>query len=133
MHKLTIVNTGETVEISQDTPILRRLTDLRIPIRHNCRGRARCTTCRCRIIEGAENLTPKNEFEDFVLNLQGVNEPDIRLACQTRLTGDAEIEYVNEMPEEDRPWTIDPAYELPRWSPEEMGHPKMKEEQGYDL
>lgn len=128
MPNLTIRNSGETVEISPEESILRRLTRMRVPIRHNCRGRARCTTCRCRVIDGAENLTPKNEFEVFVLNLQDVNEPDIRLACQTRLTGDAAVEYVNEMPEEDRPWTLDPSYSLPEWSPDEMGHPKMKEQ-----
>src|SRR5690606_29396720 len=26
---------------------------------HQCNGRARCTTCRVRVLKGAENLTPR--------------------------------------------------------------------------
>lgn len=127
MPRLTILNNGKDLQIAPDESILRQLVEARVPIRHNCRGRARCTTCRVHVIEGMENLNAKNEYEQFILALRDDVEPDIRLACQSRAGGDVTIEYVNEFPEGERPWDDDPDYQLPRWAAEEMGHPKMKE------
>ncbi|MEP0815336.1 MAG: (2Fe-2S)-binding protein [bacterium] len=126
MPKLTILNTGETIEISSDETILRQLVERRMPIRHNCKGRARCATCRCRVVSGLEHFSAPNEFERFVLALKEVKEPEIRLACQNKICGDAAIEFVNELPFEERPWEKDGTYQLPHWSDEEIGHPDMK-------
>ena len=127
MPKLTILNNGKELHIKSDESILRQLVEARVPTRHNCRGRARCTTCRVRVIEGIENLNVRNEYEEFILGMKEVFEPDIRLACQSRASGDVTIEYVNEFPEGERPWDDDPDYQLPRWLAEEIGHPSMKE------
>lgn len=51
-----------------------------------CGGRARCTTCRVRIIKGLDDLDPPEELESN--SLRSIRAPDdVRLACQLRPTG----------------------------------------------
>ncbi len=58
---------------------------------HECGGRARCSTCRVRVVKGLEYLRPRNPKEqDFAQRLGW--DDDIRLACQARALGDVEIQ-----------------------------------------
>jgi len=68
----------------------------------NCHGLAQCGTCRVRITKGMENTSPmgmlekirfKNPIPDPLpaLNYIG-NEDTMRLACQTSVNGDIEVE-----------------------------------------
>ena len=58
---------------------------------HECGGRARCSTCRVRVLDGLERLSPRSPQEErFARRLGWTN--DIRLACQTRILGDVEVE-----------------------------------------
>lgn len=62
-----------------------------VPIWCECGGRARCTTCRVRVLDGAGNVAPRNAAETKIAALRGW-EPSVRLACQTRITGNVTIE-----------------------------------------
>ena len=57
-----------------------------IPHMSECGGRARCSTCRVLILDGLENCLPRNQVETRLARLKGL-APNIRLACQTRVTG----------------------------------------------
>jgi adenylate cyclase len=57
-----------------------------IPHMHVCGGTARCSTCRVMVVEGLENCQPRNNYEQALADRKGF-EPNIRLACQTRVTG----------------------------------------------
>src|SRR3989454_5889973 len=61
-----------------------------IPHASVCGGRGRCSTCRVRIVGGLEGLPPPREAERRVLARVGA-APDVRLACQTRPTGDVAV------------------------------------------
>ena len=63
----------------------------RIPHWCECGGNGRCTTCRVKVIAGADNLSPPTPVERRMADLYGW-ENDTRLACQARLLGDATIE-----------------------------------------
>lgn len=54
-----------------------------IPHASICGGRGRCSTCRVKILEGAENLAPPSAAEWRTLKSIGAT-PDMRLACQIR-------------------------------------------------
>lgn len=54
-----------------------------IPIASVCGGRARCSTCRIKVLEGATALGQPSDAEASVLARIGANE-DVRLACQVR-------------------------------------------------
>src|ERR1700744_4091626 len=51
-------------------------------------GRARCSTCRIRVIGDSHGLPEPSKREAFVLNRLGALDPSIRLACQLRPTED---------------------------------------------
>ncbi|MFN8372310.1 MAG: adenylate/guanylate cyclase domain-containing protein [Anaerolineae bacterium] len=57
-----------------------------IPHTHVCGGNARCSTCRVVILEGLENVNPRNEKETTLATRLGF-APAIRLACQSTLQG----------------------------------------------
>lgn len=62
----------------------------RIPHASVCGGRARCSTCRVRVVEGHEALPPPSETEVKVL--KRVAAPaNVRLACQLRPTANLTI------------------------------------------
>lgn len=60
-----------------------------------CGGEGRCTTCACRVIDGMERLSPLGRSEERVLAEErgpAAFEQGVRLACQTQVFGDVEIE-----------------------------------------
>ncbi|MCB1168984.1 MAG: 2Fe-2S iron-sulfur cluster binding domain-containing protein, partial [Leptospiraceae bacterium] len=57
---------------------------------HACGGQARCSTCRVLVLEGPENLEPRNESERSLARRRGL-ENNVRLACQTRPRGDVHV------------------------------------------
>ena len=60
-----------------------------------CGGEGRCTTCACRVLSGMEHLSPRGRSEERVLveerGPKVLAEP-VRLACQTQVYGDVEVE-----------------------------------------
>jgi ferredoxin len=65
-------------------------------ITFGCRSGS-CGTCRIRVLAGMEHCSaPAPEERDF---LQGLGAPaDHRLACQVRVEGDVELEYLGLQP-----------------------------------
>lgn len=62
----------------------------RVPHASVCGGRGRCSTCRVRVVEGAEGLPPPEDTERRVLRRVGA--PDgVRLACQIRPTANLKV------------------------------------------
>ena len=60
-----------------------------------CGGEGRCTSCACLVLSGMEHLSPRGRSEERVLVEERgpkVLERPVRLACQTRVYGDAEVE-----------------------------------------
>lgn len=55
-----------------------------------CGGKGRCSTCRVLILDGAAHVPPRNEIEATLAQAKGLS-PEIRLACQTRVTGDVRL------------------------------------------
>ena len=55
-----------------------------------CGGRARCSTCRVRIIDGDAHCPPPTDLESATLRRIDAG-PEIRLACQLRPTGDVTV------------------------------------------
>jgi len=63
----------------------------KIPHLRECGGNGRCTTCRVRICEGIENVSPRTPREIEVADGLGWDR-STRLACQTRVSGDVTLE-----------------------------------------
>ena len=76
---------GQKYDIMPGASVLEVLRAHRVPHPSICGGRARCTTCRVRVMEGLDRLPPAKGEEASALARIGVPE-STRLACQIRPT-----------------------------------------------
>ena len=78
------------IKVARGITILEASRSKGLPHAAVCGGRGRCSTCRVRIGAGLDDLPPPDEDEMRVLTRIGAT-PNIRLACQTRPSGDIEV------------------------------------------
>lgn len=76
---------GRSIEVRPGTSILEASRLAGIPHASVCGGRGRCSTCRVRVLAGAEQLPPAGASERIVLSRVIAGE-GVRLACQVRPT-----------------------------------------------
>jgi adenylate cyclase len=79
---------GRTIRVPKGLSVLEASLRNNVPHASVCGGRARCSTCRIRIIGDCASLPEPSKREAFVLNRVGASDPSIRLACQLRPTQD---------------------------------------------
>jgi adenylate cyclase len=79
---------GRTVRVSKGLSVLEASLRHNVPHASVCGGRARCSTCRIRVIGDCSTLPEPSAREAFVLARVGATDPSIRLACQLRPTSD---------------------------------------------
>lgn len=80
---------GRTIQIPKGLSVLEASTRFNIPHSSVCGGRARCSTCRIRVIGDCSSLPKPSSREAFVLERVGCgDDPTIRLACQLRPQSD---------------------------------------------
>jgi adenylate cyclase len=75
---------GRTVRVPRGLSVLEASLRYNVPHASVCGGRARCSTCRIRVIGDLSSLPAPSAREAFVLNRVGAADPSIRLACQLR-------------------------------------------------
>ena len=71
--------------------LLQTSVDNKIPHLRECGGNGKCTTCRVRILEGDENLSPRTKKEKKVAEKRKWDN-SIRLACQCTVQGDVKVQ-----------------------------------------
>jgi class 3 adenylate cyclase/nitrite reductase/ring-hydroxylating ferredoxin subunit len=76
-----------TIDCAVGESVLEAARRAHLPIAHACGGKAKCSTCRIWILEGAEACPPEGAVERELTGRLGLTD-DIRLACQLRPTGD---------------------------------------------
>ena len=75
-----------SIPLLEQTNLLEMAVEAGVAIAHLCGGRARCSTCRVRVIEGLDVLTDRTEQEAAMAAKLGFPD-EIRLACQTEANG----------------------------------------------
>lgn len=65
-----------------------------VRVMHACGAQTLCATCRVKVTEGAENLTPMSLKEKLSLRYHLSLSPRVRLACQARVLGPVEADAV---------------------------------------
>jgi adenylate cyclase len=75
---------GRTVRVPKGLSVLEASLRYNVPHASVCGGRARCSTCRIRVIGDCALLPEPSQREAFVLDRVGASDPSIRLACQLR-------------------------------------------------
>ena len=104
MVKIVIENLGQKEVVINDInkSVLQHLHGHFIDWMHACGGKGRCTTCKMKVIQGGEQLSPVTPAEKKYA-LEGLLLNDERLACQVRLKGtlvirvpeDSKLPHVN--------------------------------------
>jgi adenylate cyclase len=79
---------GRTIRVPRGLSVLEASLRYNVPHASVCGGRARCSTCRIRVIGDCSTLPKPSPREAFVLDRVGVSDPSIRLACQLRPESD---------------------------------------------
>jgi len=86
MPTLTYLTDNRSFESEAGETLLDTSLRCGIPHTHVCGGICRCSTCRVMIMEGLENCAPRNQLEERLASRLHLS-PDIRLACQTTISG----------------------------------------------
>jgi adenylate cyclase len=81
-----------TVSVPRGWTVLEASRSFGIPHAAMCGGRARCTTCRVRVVRGASHCPPPKADEQAALDRIAATTPEVRLACQLRPTADIAVE-----------------------------------------
>jgi len=81
---------GRAVRVAKGLSVLDASRRAGIPHASVCGGRARCSTCRVRVLLGWESLGPPSPAESRVLRLIGVDRT-VRLACQLKPVADVSV------------------------------------------
>jgi len=89
-RRVNVSYPGRTVSIPRGWSVLETSRGFHLPHAAMCGGRARCSTCRVRVISGEEFCPPAGTDEQATLDRIAA-PPDVRLACQLRPQGDISI------------------------------------------
>jgi adenylate cyclase len=89
---ITISYPSRQVRVPKGLSVLEASLRFKIPHASVCGGRARCSTCRIRVVSDRSGLPEPSGREAFVLERIGVSaNPSIRLACQLRPQSDVSV------------------------------------------
>lgn len=82
---------GRAVQVESGCTILEAAIRSELFLRHVCGGIMNCATCRSKVLEGAENLSPMSRGEKK--RLAELYAPsNVRLSCQAQILGDMVVE-----------------------------------------
>ncbi len=89
---LTVSYPERQVRVPKGLSILEASLRFNVPHASVCGGRARCSTCRVRVVSDRSALPRPSRRETFVLGRVGASsDPAIRLACQLRPLADVAV------------------------------------------
>ncbi len=81
---------GRSARVPHGFSVLEASRAAGVPHASVCGGRARCSTCRVRVVAGGDALPPATTGEQAVLDRVGA-APEVRLACQLRPVADIAV------------------------------------------
>jgi len=90
MPLLHFLPDNQKIHAHEGETILQAALRVGIPHASFCGGSARCSTCRVIILEGLENCAPRNPEEQAIAEMLHF-APQVRLACQTVVTGKVKL------------------------------------------
>lgn len=100
MPKITLLPMQTTLEVPNDTNLLKALKEAGLYIKSSCGGCASCGDCVIKVHTGEKNLTPQTFEETSLLgNVYHITKE--RLSCQTQVLGDVTIDIGNHNEQKD--------------------------------
>lgn len=99
MSTLRVFGRAQAFDFPAGTSVLDIVMDQGVPISTSCGGVAACGLCRVTVHDGAQLLSAPNEKERGHLGDAGIGT-GLRLACQSRVVGEGEVEIEVPIPED---------------------------------
>jgi ferredoxin len=90
MPRVTLADTGESVECEPGTLLIRACKPLGIAVPNLCANRGLCATCVAVVVDGASNLSKATRHERAALRWIGA-PTNVRLTCQAEVRGDVTV------------------------------------------
>ena len=90
MPQILLLPDQRSIEASISESILSASLRAGIPLTNECRGNARCSTCRVLVLNGLEFCCPRNEKEQALAAQLHFGER-VRLACQITILGNVAV------------------------------------------
>ena len=90
MPKLTFADEKCDLQFLEAQSILEISKENKLEHLHVCGGLGKCSTCRVQILDGLQNCSERSEKELVIADKLDFPD-DVRLACQTLLSGDATV------------------------------------------
>jgi adenylate cyclase len=90
MPLIRFIPDEQSVDVRDGTTVLSAAIAAGLPHAHACGGNARCSTCRVLVLEGLEYCGPRNARESAIAGRLECGS-EIRLACQTKVSGDVAV------------------------------------------
>lgn len=113
MPKITV--NGKSFEVEKGERLVLALERSGIPIGHHCGGKAECTTCQVKFLEGEPDMITEAEYVRlFESDLLG----KARLSCQIEVDRDMTLEVIHSVAQHPE-WNGDPGPE-----PDELVEPE---------
>lgn len=78
------------VEVQEGQTLLQAATAAGVGFVQVCGGIGRCSTCRVIVVEGLEHCGPRSKDEQDIVAMLNL-PPNVRLACQTTITGPVKV------------------------------------------
>ena len=85
---------GSKLEARAGATLLAAAVKNGVRVMHACGAQTLCATCRVKVTDGADNLTPMSLKEKLSLRYHLSVSPRVRLACQARVLGPVEADTV---------------------------------------
>lgn len=85
---------NKTIVVRPGTTVLDAARRARVSVRTRCGGNASCLLCKVRIDDASSKVSKANEKER--LKLGSRLEEGLRLACQTRVFGDTDVDVLDD-------------------------------------
>lgn len=89
--KLRFRKQEHELEVPAGANLLAAALEAGLEMRYGC-SEATCGKCVCRVVAGADQVSPANQAEYARLGRDLIEQVGFRLACQMVIHGDAEVE-----------------------------------------
>lgn len=96
--KVSVTINGITGEVEQGKTLLEAAEEIGAGVMHLCCGNGICSTCRVKVVAGEKSLSPKQIKERVCLDYRLCFDSNVRLTCQSKITGEEPIEVVAPKP-----------------------------------
>jgi adenylate cyclase len=101
MSRIYFLPDEREIEVSAGESILHASLRGGVPHAHACGGHARCSTCRVQVTHGLDRCAARTDRERVLAERLSFG-PELRLACQTTVTGDVRLRRLVFDPEDVR-------------------------------